>query len=284
MRALAAAALVYALVYAYLGLSGAFTAPLILAPIVLAYLLARSWLAAAFVILLPMYFFIGAATAAWPHYRPMTILDGLMPLRPGWMTVYGSLYVCGFLLPLLVVRGEDLIGRTLKAYLTVMVISYAGFLVYPTVAPRQDVVVVTGFAEWTLQLFYDLDQPYGCFPSLHVAYSFVAAFACLQMNRSVGIAALVWSVLIGVSTVYTKQHYVVDAVAGALIATVTWVVFLRTLRPHVVSETDRRAAVPRALSAALAYVGAVAVFWIAFQFGLGPEHAVSTVAPSIRTF
>ena len=118
---------------------------LALLPVLLAYMVARTWLAAAFMSLLPMYFVIGQLTAGQHHYRPSFALDDAMPLTPAWMLVYGSLYQSGFLLPLVVVRGRELFRQTLKAYLFVMVVSYAGFLLYPTIAPRDEQVPITGF-------------------------------------------------------------------------------------------------------------------------------------------
>ena len=240
---------------------------LALLPIMLAYLVGRTWLAGAFMALLPMYFVIGQVTSEWPHYRPSFALDDLMPLRPGWMLVYGSLYMSGFLLPLAVIRGVGLIHQTLKAYLFVMMVSYACFLLYPTVAPRNEAVSVTSFAEWSLKLFYDIDQPFGCFPSLHVAYAFVAALACFRMHRQVGIAASAWAALIGVSTVYTKQHYVVDAIAGAVIAVAAYVIFLRARGHDRVNDDDRRLAPRRAAFVVAAYAWAVTGFWVVYALG-----------------
>jgi hypothetical protein len=188
--------LAYALLFVRFEWGGAAAYLLALLPCLLAYVVARTLLASAFMFLLPMYFVIGQWTAGWPHYQPYIDLDHAMPVRPAWMFVYGSLYMTGFLLPLVVVRGRELFQQTLKAYLFVMVVSYAGFVMYPTVAPRNENVAVTGFAEWSLKLFYDLDQPYGCFPSLHVAYSFVGALACYRMHRGVGAAAAAWAALI----------------------------------------------------------------------------------------
>ncbi len=93
----------------------------------LTFVVARSWLAAAFMFLLPMYFVIGQATAHRPHYQPFTALDRAMPLSPRWMLVYGSLYMAGFLLPLVVVRGRQRFEQAMKAYLFVMAVSYVGF-------------------------------------------------------------------------------------------------------------------------------------------------------------
>ena len=267
--ALVIASLVYALLYARFEWGGAAAYLLALLPVVLVYMVSGTWLASAFMILLPVYFFIGRWTERFPHHQPFTWLDRAMPLRPSWIAVYASLYMCAFILPLVVVRGRELFRQAMKAYLFVMLVSYAGFWFYPTVAPRVDRAVVNDFAEWMLQLFYDIDQPYGCFPSLHVAYSFVGALAVYRVHRRVGAAAVVWSVLIGLSTVYTKQHFAVDAIAGGILGVAAYWLFLAG-RPRVPVEDSARRLAPRgAMLVAAAYAGAIGVFWIAYRLGLG---------------
>ena len=264
------ASLIYALLFAYFDWGGVAAYVLAGLPVVLSTLVARTWLAGAFMTLLPMYFVIGQATAGWPHYRPEIALDRAMPLAPPWIFVYASLYMCAFLLPLLVVRGPTRLRQSLKAYLFVMLVSYAGFLIYPTIAPRSETIPVRTFAEWLLQVFYDLDQPYGCFPSLHVAYSFVGAFACWRMDRSIGVAACAWAGLIAVSTIYTKQHYAVDALAGAVLGVAAGVMLLSNRAGDDEAADDRLMAPGRALFAVVAYLAAVGLMWIAYQMGLGP--------------
>jgi membrane-associated phospholipid phosphatase len=263
------AALVYSLAFVYFEWSGAAAYLLAVLPVILAAMVGRTWLAGAFTAMLPMYFLIGHATAGWQHYTPTLALDNAMPLTPQWIFVYASLYVCAFILPLLVVRGRELFQQALKAYLFVMVISYAGFYLYPTIAPRDEGLAVRGFSTWLLELFYDIDQPYGCFPSLHVAYSFVAAMTCYRVHRGVGIAAAIWSALIAVSTVYTKQHYVIDAVVGGLEAPLAYAIFLRGRPRDGVPADDRRLAPRRALNAAAVYAAMIAGFWVAYQLGAG---------------
>ena len=263
-------ALIYSLLFSYFSWGGAAAYVLAALPILLAYLVSRSWLAAAFMALLPMYFVIGQITAGWHHFTPYVALDHAMPLAPRWILVYASLYLCAFVLPLVVVRSRQLFHQALKAYLFVMIVSYAGFVIYPTIAPRNDALPVHDFASWGLRLFYDLDQPYGCFPSLHVAYSFVAALTCWRVHRGLGIAACVWASLIGVSTVYTKQHYVIDVPAGALAAVVAYLLFLRNLPGAGVADRDHQLAPRRARYVVAAYGAMIAVFTIAYTLGLGP--------------
>jgi membrane-associated phospholipid phosphatase len=122
-----------------------------------------------------------------------------------------------------------------------------------------------GFAAWTLRIAYSIDPPYNCFPSLHVAYSFVSALTCYRVHRGVGAAAALWAALIGVSTLYTKQHYVADVIVGALAAYVAYVLFLRGYPREAVAESDRHRAPLRALGAIGIFGIIVAGFWVAYQ-------------------
>lgn len=234
-------------------------------PGLITYLAFRALVASTFVSFAPLYFFIAQFARTHQAHVPELALDRAIAVAPEWMLVYASLYVFIIPLPVLVVRQQDLFRRGLQGYLTVMLFAYVCFLSYPTVAPRPGTVQGDGFAAWSLRLLYDMDPPYNCFPSLHVAYSFVAALACSRVHRGVGVAATIWAALIGVSTLYTKQHYVADVIVGALSGCVAYVVFLRGYPRTAVPETDRSRAPARALAGVVIYGFMVATFWVAYQ-------------------
>ena len=179
------------------------------------------------VTLVPFYLFIADMTRGRPQYVPELALDRIVPLKPGWALVYGSLYLFLILLPVFVVRQQEHIRRTVLAYLLVWIAAYICFLVYPTKAPRPAGVPGEGFMAWGLRFLYQADPPYNCFPSLHVAHSFVSALTCYRVHRGVGITAVVCATLVGLSTLFTKQHYVLDVIAGVFLACVAYVAFLR---------------------------------------------------------
>ena len=247
------------------GTGGAFVYILVALPGFVTFLVWRSHLAAALVSMAPMYFVIAILTRGRPTHIPEIALDRAIPVQPEWMFVYGSLYVFVVVLPLLVVREPGLIRRAMQSYLLVMVVSYAGFLLYPTSAPRTDAVPGEGFAAWTLRLAYSLDPPYNCFPSLHVAYSFVSALACARVHHGVGRVGVAWAALIGVSTVFTKQHYVLDVAGGTAAAGLAYVLFLRRHPREAVPDAERRRAPRRALAAAAAFLVMIAAFWTAYR-------------------
>ncbi len=211
-------------------------------------------------LIIPVYHVIVAINRGRNVFMPELALDRAIPVKPVWMLAYGSIWIFAFL-PVFVVRQPALTRRAMLAFLTVIGVAYVGFLVYPTVLPRPD-TVGEGFFATSLEVIYSLDPPYNCFPSLHVAWAFVAALTCYRVHRGVGLVALVWAAIIGVSTLYTKQHYVVDVIAGIVIAYAAYVLFLRAYPREAVAEIDRDLAPKRALRAVWLYSAIVAVLWV----------------------
>ena len=214
--------------------------------------------------LVPMYMLVAAVTPGRTLFVPELALDRAIPLQPGWVLVYLSQWVFSFL-PVFVVRGVELRRRAVLAYLTIVIAAYVGFLLYPTLGPRPDRVVGAGFFAWVLSGVYGFDPPYNCFPSLHVAYSFLAALTCHRVHRELGLAALLWAALIGVSTLFTRQHYIVDVLAGMAVALAAYLIFLRGGPGTTVLEVERRHAPRRAAMLMGVYGVAVAALWVAYQ-------------------
>lgn len=218
-------------------------------------------------LLVPGYLIIGGMNADRSLNLPELALDRLIPLQPAWTLVYVSHLVFLFV-PVLVMRQEEQIRRTFLAYLLVWITGYVCFLVYPTVLPRPGPNVIgQGFFAWCLRIVYSADGPRNNFPSLHVAHACVSALTCWRVHRGVGLAAGLWAALIALSTLFTKQHYVIDVISGLALAGVAYVVFLRHC-PHVpLAELDRRAA-PVLVGWAIGIHGLlVAGFWLAYLLG-----------------
>lgn len=227
----------------------------------------------------PFYVFIAEWASGGVVYVPELALDGLFPVVPAWSLVYGALYLFLIVLPVIVIQQEELIRRTVWAYLAVWTVAYACFLVYPTVAPRPEEVAGQGFAAWGLRFLYDSDPPHNCFPSLHVAHSFVSALACQRVHRRLGLVALSFASLVAVSTLFTRQHYIVDVVAGVLLALAATWFFYRGWSRASMPDLHRRVAPFLALFV-VGLVGLVtALFWVIYRLGpvlelLGMRHGL----------
>jgi membrane-associated phospholipid phosphatase len=215
--------------------------------------------------LVPFYIFIATLTPGRTMHAPALPLDQLIPLRPTWALVYGTAYLFLILLPVFVVCREEHIRRTVRAYLLVWLTAYACFLLYPTVAPRPEHVAGEGFGVWGLRFLYDADPPYNCFPSLHVAHSFVSALACTRLHRGLGAVAIICAFLVGLSTLFIKQHYVLDVLAGMLLAGLAYWIFLRGYSAEDIPTIERRVAPFVALIVAGIVCVAVACYWVGYR-------------------
>jgi hypothetical protein len=87
----------------------------------------------ALVMLIPLYLVIASVVRGRMPHIPALALDAVFPLQPVWALVYGSLYAFLIALPVSLVRQPAHIRRTVFAYLSIWVIAYVCFLLYPTV-------------------------------------------------------------------------------------------------------------------------------------------------------
>jgi membrane-associated phospholipid phosphatase len=69
-------------------------------------------------------------------------------------------------------------------------------------------------------------RPYACFPSMHVALSVFPALLSLSFSKSAGlkILCIVCAVLIGISTLTFKEHYILDVIAGSALAIIFYLI------------------------------------------------------------
>ena len=216
-------------------------------------------------LLVPCYLVIAVVTHGRTLHVPELALDRMVPLQPAWSVIYLSYLLCPFL-PMLLMRQEEQIRRTFLAWILVWIAGYVCFLVYPTVASRPaNGEIGEGFFAWFLRGIYDADPPRNCFPSLHVATPFVAALTCYRVHRGVGLAAGLWASLIALSTLFTKQHYVADVIAGICLASVAYAVFLHNCPREPAPDLDRRAAPLLLLGLFGIYALVVVGLWAAYQ-------------------
>ena len=215
--------------------------------------------------LVPFYLVIADRAKSGTVNIPELALDRLIPVVPAWSLVYGALYAFLILLPVLALQQRDLIRRAVWAYLTVWIVSYVIFLLYPTAAPRPENVVGDGFGVWGLNALYGADPPYNCFPSIHVAHSFVSALALYRVHRGLGVFSTVCAALVAISTLFTKQHYVADAIGGIALAFAAYRIFLHGHSRATISHDERRVAPMLALCVGAIALAGMMGFWVFYQ-------------------
>ena len=97
------------------------------------------------------------------------------------------------------------------------------FLAFPTEMadwPSGQFEIENAF-DWTTQMIYDADEPNNLFPSIHCLESWVVfrgSLKCKKMGNWYRVSCLLITLGIFASTVFVKQHVVVDILGGVLVA------------------------------------------------------------------
>src|SRR5262245_54024379 len=86
----------------------------------------------------------------------------------------------------------------------------------PAVMHRPPLDHLQGPSISALRMVYAMDPPANLFPSFHAALATVVLLVPLR-SRRLRVAVALWMIGICVSCALTKQHYVLDVVAGVLV-------------------------------------------------------------------
>ena len=151
------------------------------------------------------------ATPLWP-----TAIDREIPFMDWTIWLYCSYYVFLFL-PFWLCRDQLRAARALYGLMANSILGGLIFLVWPTSGALQhpDMEGLSGLL-WNALL--SADRPTNYFPSLHVANACICALALGREKNAWRYFAPLWTLLIVISTVTTKQHFFIDLPAGMVLA------------------------------------------------------------------
>ena len=147
------------------------------------------------------------------HILPLPGEAGL-PFMPvfilGYLLVYGSILWIYYLVP-----SWEIFKEVAWGFFWVTTVHYIIFILFPVkMIWRPEITNPQNFLELLTQGFFYLDNPFNCFPSLHVAYPTLATVLAWRYFPRLRYWFLLMSLLTVVSVVLIKQHYILDAAGG----------------------------------------------------------------------
>lgn len=145
-----------------------------------------------------------------------TILTAL-PLVPAFTPVYLGVHVFS-MVPYMAIAEVRHLRRYLLGNLIILLVSTIAWVALPVRLDRLVIPELDGFGAWLLRLVYVGDPTTNCFPSAHCSCAVYAAIGLRFASPRLFVWGIVTATLICVSTVLTKQHYLADVFAGAVLA------------------------------------------------------------------
>lgn len=180
------------------------------------------WIAGFFV----GYFWVLRNPIAEVTVMPLTALDRFIAFRPEALVLYVSLWVYVSLPPALVKNFRELFSFGV-ATIVLSVIGLGIFLAWPTAVPPFD-LDLTHYP--SISLLKGVDLTGNACPSLHVAFAIFSGawmdrlLRELHSRRFLLVLNWLWCLGIVYSTLATRQHVVLDVIAGAILgAFIAWV-------------------------------------------------------------
>ena len=147
-------------------------------------------------------------------------IDHTIPFVKYFVYIYDMFYPFMFLgLYIIYKHNKKIYKDTLKCLVIGFVISDIIFLLYPTIIIRPD-VKIDSLTNLVLYLTYYFDTPaINCFPSIHCLFMFQLIFSTIRLDISKikKILIISFAYLVILSTLFIKQHYVMDAIVAFII-------------------------------------------------------------------
>lgn len=186
---------------------------------------------------------INAWSHSWRINPGIEQLDGIIPLVPYfWVQIYFLSWVFWIIAPIAasVTKRDNFLNYLIGLFAS-YIVGFCIFIFMPTYMDRNNVYGIAGgnlleackkpgFSYWMMNLMIGNDgggDNYNLFPSFHCSislYAYLAIRKQQEVHKAYRITALVLVPLICLSTIFTKQHYIIDIFGGILLSIICYVV------------------------------------------------------------
>jgi hypothetical protein len=151
-----------------------------------------------------------------------TSVDQVIPFLSFFIIPYIFWYVYIFIFLLyFLYKDTKVYLRTVLLIVVAELICFVIYFFFQTTVSRP-IILGDTFLEVLVQWIYENDRPYNCFPSIHVLTTFAVMLASLHIKNKHLITNLCIHVsgsLIIISTLFVKQHVILDMVGSMFLVT-----------------------------------------------------------------
>ena len=162
-----------------------------------------------------------AVAGSWYHHNIESNLDLRLPFLPQFLIIYFGCYIFWAANYILAARQDrEEVYRFFTADFISRCVCLVIFLAYPTTNTRP-VIEGSGFWDLLAGWLYSIDAADNLFPSIHCLVSWFC-FLAVKGQKKIPIwykaDSFILAVLVFLSTLFTKQHVIVDVAGGIFLA------------------------------------------------------------------
>lgn len=175
-----------------------------------------------------------------------TSLDHNFPFVPSWSLMYIISFAFWiFQYTTVAKESPALCYRLVVADAVAKLICWAFFIFLPTTNVRPALEEGGGFCGWLMRIIWLVDTPTNLFPSAHCFVAWLGTryiFECRHLRHRVLTSTLciIGSLLVFLSTMFTKQHVFYDVIGGIAVAEIGWFIARFTALPKCLDALNQR--------------------------------------------
>ena len=168
-----------------------------------------------FLLILSSYFIINLLNYGRPVYDLGINIDDQIPFL-NWFVYFYILYFILMFVPFLFIENKKV---TLYYGISIVIANF--FFIFLPTSIFRPFIESTNVTNYLVNLVYFLDKPYNLFPSLHAALLTLGSYLLFSYKKDLAYKLLPLFLLSLVSTLFIKQHYLLDILSGIVLAVVT---------------------------------------------------------------
>ncbi len=156
------------------------------------------------------------------HYLLDFSLDKMIPFVAEFVIVYIPIAYLQWIIGFITIgrARKDICYQVISGEIISKLMCLAFFLIFPTTLIRPEISGNDFFSEF-VKWVYRMDTPDNLLPSVHCLESWVVTRGCFKINslpKWVNPLNVIITILVFLSTVFIKQHLIIDVVMGVLVA------------------------------------------------------------------
>jgi membrane-associated phospholipid phosphatase len=149
-----------------------------------------------------------------------TRFDAMIDFDPRWVWIYSGLYYPMILLAALSLPTWAAYSYAVGCFLSLLIVQVLFFITFPVAIPAHWRAVPRDkhpLSMKMLDMVWSFDKLRNSLPSMHVSVAMMVDLTIWQNWPLAGYVGGLFPLLIAISALKTKQHYVVDVIPGAIL-------------------------------------------------------------------
>jgi len=174
-----------------------------------------------------IFYFLIQSLIGTSQYNLLMGIDEKIPFIPPFIWVYHTMIPVVILTAVFLFQSRDIFLGLIFSFIFSGIVMCLFYIFFPSFYPRELFVDVSTISGWLIEITRFIDGPHNTFPSGHVTFAWLLMFfvSLSQYTRKhpwIKAVYFCWAVLISISTLTLKQHFIVDVISGIALAALSY--------------------------------------------------------------